>query len=140
MGAGRRANRWPLLGLLGLLAIVAAAYVLGGTGNPRSSTVVDASDPSSRLAVVELADLPPEAADTLGLIEAGGPYPYERDGATFGNREQLLPQADAGYYREYTVSTPGEDDRGARRIVTGRDGELYFTADHYASFVRIRAP
>jgi guanyl-specific ribonuclease Sa len=80
--------------------------------------------------------LPPEAVETLQLIERGGPFPYDRDGVTFQNRERRLPERPRGYYREYTVPTPGERDRGARRIVTGGDPpEVYFyTDDHYRSF------
>lgn len=74
---------------------------------------------------------------TVDLIRAGGPFPYAKDGSTFGNREDLLPRKSAGYYREYTVETPGSPDRGARRIVAGRDDELYYTRDHYRSFVRL---
>jgi ribonuclease T1 len=87
---------------------------------------------------IALADLPAEARATLALITAGGPFSHQRDGRTFGNREKLLPQRDRGYYREYTVRTPGARDRGARRIVAGRGGEYYYTADHYRSFKRIR--
>jgi ribonuclease T1 len=82
-------------------------------------------------------DLPREARETLALIKAGGPFPYSRDGAAFANREGLLPKRGRGYYREYTVKTPGAKDRGARRIVAGRSGELYYTDDHYRSFRRI---
>jgi guanyl-specific ribonuclease Sa len=80
--------------------------------------------------------LPPEAVETLQLIERGGPYPYSRDGVTFQNRERRLPERPRGYYREYTVPTPGERDRGARRIVTGGDPPevYYYTDDHYRSF------
>lgn len=87
---------------------------------------------------VPLADLPAEARETLALIKAGGPYPYQQDGRSFGNRERLLPRRGRGYYREYTVKTPGARDRGARRIVAGKGGELYYTTDHYRSFRRIR--
>lgn len=87
---------------------------------------------------VGLADLPPEAHRTLTLIQAGGPFPYARDGAAFRNREGLLPRRVQSYYREYTVRTPGTRDRGARRIVAGRAGERYYTDDHYRSFRRIR--
>lgn len=86
---------------------------------------------------VSLAQLPGEARETLSLIQAGGPFPYQRDGAVFGNREGLLPKRERGYYREYTVKTPGARDRGARRIVTGRGGDYYYTDDHYRSFRRI---
>ncbi|MCB8903214.1 MULTISPECIES: ribonuclease domain-containing protein [unclassified Streptomyces] len=89
---------------------------------------------TSGLPTVRAADLPPEARKTLGLIARGGPYPYAKDGAVFSNFERILPRENRGYYREYTVRTPGERDRGARRIVTGRDGEIYWTDDHYESF------
>jgi ribonuclease T1 len=79
-------------------------------------------------------DLPPEAKHTLDLIESDGPFPYDQDGVVFENREGLLPGRPKGYYREYTVETPGSDDRGARRIVTGAEGEIYYTDDHYDSF------
>jgi ribonuclease T1 len=81
--------------------------------------------------------LPVEARQTLALIKAGGPFPYPRDGTVFGNREGLLPKRERGYYREYTVKTPGAKDRGARRIVAGRGGDYYYTDDHYRSFRRI---
>jgi ribonuclease T1 len=90
------------------------------------------------MAEVAAAQLPAEARETLKLINQGGPYPYERDGTVFGNFERLLPQRERGYYREYTVPTPGVRSRGARRIVAGDGGELYYTDDHYKSFRRIR--
>jgi ribonuclease T1 len=80
------------------------------------------------------ADLPPEALDTLNLIDRGGPFPFSRDGVVFQNRERLLPRQPQGYYLEYTVITPGSSDRGARRIIAGEAGERYYTDDHYASF------
>ena len=86
---------------------------------------------------IRFAELPPEARSTVVLIKKGGPFPYERDGATFGNREGMLPQRRRGWYQEYTVDTPGERTRGARRIVAGRDGTLYYSDDHYRSFKRI---
>ena len=86
---------------------------------------------------VRFSNLPPEAQSTIALIKKGGPFPYERDGVTFGNREKLLPLRERGWYREYTVRTPGERTRGARRIIAGRDGTLYYTDDHYRSFKRI---
>lgn len=84
------------------------------------------------------AELPPEARETLRLIKQGGPFPYARDGAIFNNFERLLPLRKRGYYREYTVRTPGRRDRGARRIVAGAGGEYYYTRDHYRSFRKIR--
>ncbi|WP_345792793.1 ribonuclease domain-containing protein [Thauera sp. JM12B12] len=85
------------------------------------------------------AGLPPEAIETLGLIQRGGPFPYRKDGTTFQNRERLLPAKPRGYYREYTVPTPGSRDRGARRIVAGGNPPevFYYTADHYRSFRQI---
>ena len=86
---------------------------------------------------IEKKLLPKEAIDTVALIRKGGPFPYERDGVVFSNRERLLPARERGWYREFTVKTPGERSRGARRIVAGRDGTLYYTDDHYRSFKRI---
>lgn len=91
---------------------------------------------------VTLTELPREARDTDALIRAGGPFPYSKDGSTFGNRERLLPEKSKGYYREYTVRTPGAHDRGARRIVCGgykptAPDACFYTGDHYASFARI---
>jgi len=88
----------------------------------------------SRLPTIRESQLPREGRSTLALIRRGGPFPYERDGVTFGNFERILPRKSGGYYREYTVPTPGESDRGARRIVAGKAGEKYYTADHYESF------
>ena len=90
---------------------------------------------------VAVAQLPPQAVKTLNLIAAGGPYPYEKDGVVFGNRERLLPSRQRGYYHEYTVPTPRARNRGARRIVCGgplrRTDNCYYSDDHYASFNRI---
>jgi len=88
----------------------------------------------SGLATVRYQDLPKQAQDTIRLIDKGGPFPFDRDGVTFQNREQLLPKKPNGYYHEYTVITPGSSDRGARRIIAGNQGELYYTDDHYGSF------
>jgi ribonuclease T1 len=87
---------------------------------------------------VSPAELPAEARATLALIRQGGPFPYAQDGKAFGNRERLLPKRPHGYYREYTVRTPGRRDRGARRIVAGAGMEFYYTEDHYRSFKVIR--
>jgi ribonuclease T1 len=91
----------------------------------------------SGLEAVPASSLPPEARETLALIARGGPYPYSRDGAVFSNFERLLPRKPGGYYKEFTVRTPGESDRGARRIVVGESGDKYYTPDHYESFFHI---
>lgn len=92
----------------------------------------------SALPVVALQELPPEARTTIALIRTDGPFPHARDGIEFRNRERLLPLRQRGYYREYTVRTPGERTRGARRIVAGAPEEFYYTADHYRSFQRVK--
>ena len=94
----------------------------------------------NRIGAIPAAALPEEARTTLRLIDAGGPFPYRRDGIVFQNRERRLPEQAKGYYREYTVPTPDSTDRGARRIVTGDRPPtvFYYTADHYKSFRRIQ--
>ena len=89
---------------------------------------------------IAAADLPPEARETLRLIARGGPYPYHRDGVVFKNMERRLPLQQHGYYREYTVPTPGSRDRGARRIIAGEQppAVFYYTDDHYRSFRRVK--
>ncbi|WP_152361687.1 ribonuclease domain-containing protein [Microlunatus speluncae] len=126
--------RW-LAGLLAALALLITGCAVGVVAPP-----VTERDAESGLELVDLDQLPAEARRTADLIRAGGPFPYRKDGAAFGNREGLLPDRPSGYYREFTVPTPGEDDRGARRIVTGDDDRiLYYTDDHYQSFRRIRS-
>jgi len=108
------------------------------------TSLVQASQPSwegsarSGRAVIAIAELPPEGRMTYELIRAGGPFPFDKDGVVFGNRERLLPAEKRGFYREYTVKTPGSRDRGARRIVCGGPARVphacFYTADHYASF------
>lgn len=97
-----------------------------GTPNERSGT--------SGLPTVALVALPAEAQRTYELVLAGGPYPYPQDDGVFGNREGNLPAQEYGWYREYTVETPGAEDRGARRLVVGEDGLFFYTDDHYQSF------
>ena len=147
MGAVLRTRR-PLLALVLLGVLLGGGYLLSAVrSDPDSggraagpavmtgvSTPARSSAAGSRLDTVPASALPVEARQTLRLIDRGGPFPYERDGTVFGNVERILPRQPSGWYREYTVPTPGESDRGARRIVAGRDGTRYYTADHYASF------
>jgi ribonuclease T1 len=123
-----RAAPWRRMLALALLAVLT---LTGAAGWARER-------PFTPPAEVALSQLPPEAARTLTLIKQGGPFPYRKDGSVFGNRERRLPVKERGYYREYTVPTPGAKDRGARRIVAGRESEYYYTEDHYDSFRRIR--
>lgn len=127
MGSSRRIT----IALVGLVVLVLAGWFA------QDRLTADEDAAGDRLPVRALSELPDEAAGTWRLIERGGPFPHEEDGRVFGNRERLLPAHERAYYREYTVRTPGSDDRGARRLVTGRDGELYYTEDHYASFVAV---
>ncbi|MGV1003469.1 MAG: ribonuclease domain-containing protein [Candidatus Nanopelagicales bacterium] len=107
-----------------------------GTPTPQ---VLAPDRPTTALPTVTVAALPGEARATLQLINDGGPFPFSKDGTVFGNRESLLPQQKSGFYREYTVITPGSDDRGARRIVAGQDGSRFYTSDHYDSFREVVA-
>jgi guanyl-specific ribonuclease Sa len=123
-------------------AWIALAVLLAGFAADwwQSRRAASEPEPVTTVAGQQLpAFLPPEAVATLELIERGGPFPYRQDGRTFENRERLLPQQPRGYYREYTVDTPGSRDRGARRIVTGGDPPqvAYYTDDHYRSFRRV---
>jgi ribonuclease T1 len=134
-----------------VVAVLAAAIVglvglagCGGSSNKSSNTAASdtaavrpadpARKPSGTATVAESA-LPAEARDMIRRIDAGGPFQHRQDGVTFQNREGLLPKQAGGYYREYTVDTPGAQDRGARRLILGRQGELYYTPDHYRSFL-----
>jgi ribonuclease T1 len=132
--APARGRLWLALGAVLGVAILTWALNqgVGFSGGGRQGQ----ADPTD-LPRVSLAQLPPEAARTVALIHSGGPYPYDRDGIVFSNFEGLLPAEPSGYYHEYTVPTPGAEDRGARRIVAGADGTLYWTDDHYATFERI---
>jgi len=99
---------------------------------------VRARQKSPAIGTVNIAELPREARQTIALIKKGGPYPYKKDGAVFGNFEHRLPLHERGYYKEFTVRSPGTRDRGARRIILGRAGELYYTDDHYETFRLVR--
>lgn len=116
----------------GRLAAAALAVSLFGFGGAIAERAPGA------IPEIAVSELPAQARATIALIRKRGPFPFERDGAVFGNFEKRLPAKERGYYREYTVRTPGAKNRGARRIVAGRGGELYYTDDHYASFKRIK--
>lgn len=129
---------WRPLQKLGLVITLAGAAAINGV----SPGIAAARPPAASLEFVALQQLPHEAQVTHQRIRSGGPFPYSKDGTVFGNRERLLPIERRGYYREYTVPTPGLSHRGARRIVCGgiqrqNPEACYYTADHYASFRRI---
>lgn len=120
----------PLLCCVIAAFLVIAANFAGARDSEHVSAT--ASFPS-----IAAASLPLEGQATLQLIKKGGPYPYRKDGSIFGNRERNLPRQARGYYKEYTVKTPGAQNRGARRIVAGEVGEYYYSSDHYNTFQRI---
>jgi len=130
----------PIIWLVAALAVFVTALWQQRAEYAPKKPAPHASVPVSEWArvheVVPAAEREPLLA-TLALIGRGGPYPYKKDGSTFSNREVLLPAQPRGYYREYTVPTPGSKDRGARRVVQGQDGDTWYTSDHYKTFVRI---
>lgn len=121
-------------GWIGLLGVALAFAPTGGQA-------FEAPPVATSLPRISVSELPPQGRATYALIHEGGPFPYEKDGTVFGNRERLLPRQPRGYYREYTVRTPGVRHRGARRIVCGGKPRVpqacYYTSDHYASFREI---
>ncbi|MEU6243742.1 ribonuclease domain-containing protein [Streptomyces sp. NPDC047024] len=120
----------PRTSRIGAAAALLSALLVGGTVATGTADAATASVGS-----ICYGDLPSQAYDTLELIDQGGPFPYSQDGVVFQNREGVLPGQSSGYYHEYTVKTPGESTRGARRIVTGKAYEEdYYTSDHYATF------
>lgn len=116
---------------------VAESYIpsIPAIANPSISILARKPAP---IPTVSIGQLPPQVKTTLDLIQQGGPFPYKKDGTIFSNREKRLPIAPTDYYREYTVPTPGISGRGARRLVTGQRTEVYYTQDHYRSFVRVQ--
>lgn len=132
-------TRLQLVGGFVLILLAAWIVITGGSGGDSGSggSGSTRSTPDSGLATIAESQLPAEGRETLKLIRSGGPFPYDRDGITFQNREGILPSQSRGYYSEYTVPTPGESDRGARRIVGGDAGDRYYTDDHYDSFTQI---
>jgi ribonuclease T1 len=132
-----RSGRRITIGLVGLVLLVVLVWLIRDlSGGSATSSGAQVPGTSSGLTESALSALPVQAGQTYRLIEAGGPFPYpHNDGVVFGNREHRLPAERSGYYHEYTVPTPGSRDRGARRLITGTDHELYYTGNHYVSFV-----
>jgi ribonuclease T1 len=143
LSVGKSIRKWGLTtSAAALLAVLAGVAVvsLHATASAPNGPTARGVQPAA--GTVSLAALPAEAQQTERLIRSGGPFPYQKDGLVFGNRERLLPLQARGYYREYTVRTPGSRDRGARRIVCGgrqprEPDACFYTEDHYASFKRI---
>jgi ribonuclease T1 len=122
-------TRRPLLVLLALLVLLGAGYAI--------KAINDGGGSGSSSSPIQYSQLPSQAQHTVQLIRSGGPFPYSEDGEIYYNREKQLPHEVDGYYHSYTVVTPGESDRGARRIITGKNGEFYYTTDHYQTFRRV---
>lgn len=134
-----RTHKWKRRGrsVLALASLVVAGIgtVLVQARSPQNPTVF----PGSAATSISVRELPLQGQEVLAQIRGGGPFRYEKDGTVFGNRERLLPGQKRGYYREYTVPTPGLSHRGARRIVCGglqirQPDACFYTADHYTSF------
>jgi ribonuclease T1 len=107
----------------------------GPVGGPTPAT--SSHTPRSGLPAIAVGALPAQARSVLELIDRGGPYPYAQDNTVFSNNEGRLPKRPAGYYREYTVVTPGAPTRGTRRLIVGRAGDIYYTSDHYDTFRQV---
>lgn len=137
--------RQRILALTALCALIVttAGCASSAPSKPAATTTSDRTTTAAGVPTCPLATLPPQAADTVGRIHSNGPFPFPRnDGVVFGNREQRLPKQTSGYYREYTVMTPGARNRSTRRIITGGapvndPSGYYYTADHYDSFCSI---
>jgi ribonuclease T1 len=133
------ANPVPPLAM-GVRATTASSNPIATVAPTRRAATATRVSVVNGFKTIARAELPPEAIETLTRIQRGGPFPYRQDGQVFQNREGILPKKQSGYYHEYTVETPGSNDRGARRIVTGANDEYYYTSDHYASFRIILDP
>ena len=123
-------------------ALVAVSLMLGLATAGTSLVHAKGPVPAAASDTIAVTQLPAQGQDMMKLIYAGGPFKFDKDGTVFGNREKILPAKNRGFYREYTVKTPGERTRGARRIVCGglkpaAPDACYYTDDHYASFRKI---
>ena len=133
----------PLLGQKAFSKLALTGFLIGAlcTSFGLQAKTPGAADSALGTSGIPVSELPRQGTETYERILQGGPFAYEKDGVVFGNRERLLPQKNRGYYREYTVKTPGARDRGTRRIVCGGQPKTpdtcYYTADHYASFRKI---
>ena len=128
-------QRRNLIGVLVLaVALVLVGYWLGARGPASSNGQGQPGQRAQTSTSIPYDSLPKQAKQTIALIDENGPYPYRQDNGVFSNREGVLPKESKAYYREYTVVTPGSTDRGARRIIAGHDGTLYYTSDHYRTF------
>ena len=137
----RKFGRYIVVGLflIGFVGFLQAVSLIGEDQRAQAyRQYKNFQNKTKNIPIITAAELPPEGRATLELIKCGGPFPYRKDGTTFQNREKRLPLRPKGYYKEYTVKTPGRRDRGARRIVAGARGEFYYTNDHYRSFRLIR--
>ncbi len=130
-------GRWLKTGIGIFLALLASFWAVSpSVVQARSPVVLGQAD------TIAISQLPPQGQGMMALIYQGGPFRYDKDGAVFGNRERILPAKPRAYYREYTVRTPSERSRGARRIICGgvkptAPEACYYTDDHYASFRKI---
>jgi ribonuclease T1 len=129
-------RRRPLLALIVLILLLVIGYTAKAI-NTHGSNQSSSSQSTVSAGLTPLSSLPPEAVKTVLLIQQDGPFPYRQDGVIYNNLEQQLPNKPRGYYHEYTVKTPGSPDRGTRRIITGQDGQFYYTSNHYQAFVSI---
>ena len=146
----RPRRRYPRrVGLIGAIALLIAA-VAGGlqqcqapaSGQRPAARPTPGEQPPAQWQTLDGAPISERSEvvgiwDTLRRVAKGPPYPYRQDGESFSNREARLPKRERGWWHEYTVETPGSPDRGARRLLVGKDGETWYTADHYRSFRRV---
>ena len=144
--AAARLGQWWVVALMLTVALLGGCSTAVISADPTSAPTTGASqrdlapaEATSGLPTIAVTELPAQGVQTLELIADGGPFPYDRDGVTFLNREGILPSRPSGFYREYTVVTPGSKDRGARRIVAGENGSRFYTDDHYDSFREVVA-